>query len=219
MAGLVSLPVQVEPLADVASDAALGPEAKTSGSSSSGGTDGPNGANKMASSSENVDPFEGAEGTKDILDGSLRLSTQNDMIVSVTMECALWTEVIVHDEPSMGPTNSRAEARIIAWPEVDGVKAGPEVVFCDRVHEVELIEQFTGEDDDTDNLTMRQYLATRSANAFNWLIIDPAVGPEDNVLDIVIKATMEQAVTEDSENTAYGAVGTRTLVITPVRLD
>lgn len=219
IAGLVVVPVPLEPQVDAAADDVLAPKESAPGGNAPGGSDGPNGANKMASSSDSVDVFEGVADTKAILDASVKLSTPMDMIVSLTMECALWTEVIVHDEPSMGPTNSRAETRIVAWPEVDGEAAGPEVVFCDRVREIELIEQFTGEDDDNDNLTMRDYMATRSANAFNWLLFNPLAGAADNVIDVVIQARMEQSVTEDSQNTAYGAVGARTLVLNPVRLD
>lgn len=183
--------------------------------------DGPsNAANKTAASASTVEAI-GADladtdlGTA-VLTTTIKTSKTTDLLVQLTMECALWTEVIsttIEDHADgIGPF-SRAEARVVAWVEVDGVpiKLAADddgtVVFCDRVHEQEISDIDNG----TGNHTIRQYLATRDANAFNWVVLDAGAG----VHTIVVKVDIEAANTEGAF--AEGAVGKRTLIVEPTR--
>ena len=53
-----------------------------------------------------------------LLSGSLKTATPYDIIVQVTAECAIWTQVLVADEVAKGPTVAEAQATITVWPEI-----------------------------------------------------------------------------------------------------
>lgn len=181
---------------------------------------GSNAANKTAANASTVEAI-GADladtdlGTP-VLTTTIKTSKTTDLLVQLTMECALWTEVVsttIEDHADgIGPF-SRAEARVVAWVEVDGVPIrlaeddDGTVVFCDRVHEQEISDI----DNSTGNHTIRQYLATRDANAFNWVLLDAGAG----LHTIVVKVDIEAANTEGAF--AEGAVGKRTLIVEPTR--
>lgn len=152
-----------------------------------------------------------------VLTSSIKTSAPTDLLLQVTLECALWTEVIsttIQDHADgIGPY-SRAEAHVVVWVEVDGVAVkvasddpDGKVVFCDRVHEQEISDI----DNSTGNFTIRQYLETRTANAFNWIVLNAGSG----VHTIVVKVDIEAANTEGAF--AEGAVGKRTLVVEPTK--
>src|SRR5206468_13114135 len=97
-----------------------------------------------------------------LLTATLRNSTPADLIIQVTAECALWTDV--------ASPLGEADASVKVWVEIDGTavpvtsdpnKGGPDdgkVVFCNRVFRLQtsLVDLF------------QLFLMTRSANAFNW---------------------------------------------------
>lgn len=150
-----------------------------------------------------------------ILDAFIKSSNPSDLILSVSLECALWTEVIsstIDDHPEGYTSFSRAEARVEVWVEIDGVPvtmgdSDGRVTFCDRVQEQEI----TDIDEDTGNFTIRQRLETTQANAFNWAVTDVGSG----LHHIVVKADIEADNTEGAY--ADGAVGFRTLIVEPTR--
>ena len=152
-----------------------------------------------------------------VLSTVLKTSSPTDLILQVSLECALWTEVIstaTAAHPAGYTPFARAEAHVTVWIEVDGqfvpVSSGDpdgKVVFCDRVHEQEI----TDIDNSTGNFTLRQYLETRSANAFNWVTLNVDSG----VHHVSVMADIEASNTEGSF--ADGGIGKRTLVIEPVK--
>lgn len=172
-----------------------------------------------ASSIEMLSPdFADNERGTEILATTLRTSSTVDLLLEVSLECALWTEVISSTDENnpfgFGPL-SRAEARITVWVEFDGVPvamdasdADGRVVFCERVHEQELQDE-----DDSTNLTSRHYQASRQANSFTWFLLDAGSG----VHTVTVKADIESSNTEGSY--ADGAVGKRTLVVDPTRFE
>ena len=124
------------------------------------------------------------------------------------MECALWSTVT-----TVGNDVSEAQAKVVAWVEFDGVPvavsgAGDDgkVVFCDRTH-----RQATSLFDD-ENATIENYLATRSANAFNWVL--PDVGHGTHLVEVV--ATLAGAATDNAF--AQAGVGHRTLIVEPIHM-
>lgn len=151
-----------------------------------------------------------------VLTTTIKTSKTIDLLLQLTMECALWTEVVsttIEDHADgIGPF-SRAEAHVTAWIEVDGrpvtVSGNDDgkVVFCDRVHEQEISDI----DNSTGNHTIRQYLETRNANAFNWVVLNAGTGTHT----VTVKVDIESANTEGAF--ATGAVGKRTLVVEPTR--
>ena len=179
-----------------------------------------NAANKTAANGSNVqymsaDLIDTDQGLT-VLTTTIKTSKSTDLLLQLSMECALWTETITTtiDQHPLGYDNyARAEAHVEAWIEVDGVPVtlGPEddgkVVMCDRVHEQELSDI----DNSTGNHTIRQYLETRNANAFNWVVLNAGSG----VHTVVVKVDIEAANTQGAF--AEVAVGKRTLIVEPTR--
>lgn len=146
-----------------------------------------------------------------MLSTTIKTSKPQDLLFHLSLECALWTQLT-----TVGNDVANAQAQVKVWVEFDGepvqvssddVEDAGQVVFCDRIHEQEV----SGIDDEQ-NLTLRQYLATRTANAFNWVVIDAGSGTH----------TVEvwASLTTDVENraTAQAGIGKRTLVIEPIQL-
>jgi len=146
-----------------------------------------------------------------LLEATLRNSSPTDLIVEVTGECALWTEIL---SPA-----SEAKASVKVWTEIDGnpipvtsdsngdgVNNDPDdgrVVFCNRDFQV------------TSLLTvdvLRLFLGTRSANSFNWITLNVGSG----IHSIVVKGQLDVQVA--GTGYAKAAVGKRTLVVQPAKL-
>jgi len=193
---------------------------------------------------------------------SAKFSNPTDLRISVTSECALWTNTA-----TTGDDDSEAKARVEYWIEIDGlvvpVSADDEpapasndpderattghVVFCNRAARMktEFIETgFPGcvddecaepDADDEDDIRIRSYNRTRTANAFNWGALD--VGRDydvdgDNRLTIELHARLAaQVIDEVAENSdesdenngvdspaAMAAIGKRTMFIEPVKM-
>lgn len=180
-----------------------------------------NAANKTAASGSSLEVLQSDVVDTDvglaILTTTIKTSKPTDLLLQLTMECALWTEVVsttVQDHADgIGPF-SRAEAHVNAWILIDGRPvsvAGNDdgrITFCDRVHEQELSDI----DNSTGNHTIRQYLETRSANAFNWVVLDAGSGTHT----VTVMVDIESYNTEGAM--AKGAVGKRTLIVEPTRL-
>ncbi|MEK6975160.1 MAG: hypothetical protein AABY18_02320 [Candidatus Thermoplasmatota archaeon] len=186
--------------------------ALTDGSSNAANKTAANGSTIQSLSADVIDNDAGLA----VLSTSIKTSKPTDLLLQLTMECALWTEVIsttIQNHPAGYEPYSRAEAHVVAWVEVDGVAVkvasgdDGKVVFCDRVHEQELSDI----DNSTGNHTIRQYLETRNANAFNWIVLNAGSG----VHTIVVKVDIQASNTEGAF--AEGAVGKRTLIVEPTR--
>lgn len=147
-----------------------------------------------------------------VLTASIHTSNTIDLVLSLTMECALWTEV-----RTLGNDVSESTARVVAWIEIDGnpvpvssddTTAPGEVVFCDRTH------RQTVSDLDDEDAMIAQFQRTRSANAFNWVAVD--LGNTPNPHEVEVKVRLEGQTTDLAF--AQAGVGHRTLVIDPVQL-
>src|SRR5688500_2632400 len=143
-----------------------------------------------------------------VLETTIKTSPGQDLILAVTMECALWTTV-----QTVGNDESESTARVEVTVLFDGVEVpvsgeDPDgtVVFCDRTH-----QQTTTLFDD-ENATIENYLATRSANGFNWLL--PDAGQGVHLVQVVAELTGE--ATDNAVTQA--AVGHRTLIVEPTHL-
>jgi hypothetical protein len=80
------------------------------------------------------------------------------------------------------------------------------VVFCNRLWRMNTT-QFDDED-----ATIRTFLGTRTANAFNWIALNVGSG----IHDIQVLAQLETQTQGTGE--AMAGVGKRTLVVEPVKL-
>lgn len=177
-------------------------------------------ANRMAASGSGVDilsvPLTEGESSEvhTILSGQVRLSSPMDLILRVTAECALWTDVT-----TVGNDESEAVATVKVWVEIDGVPVpvasddtgddAGKVVFCNRAYK-RATSAF-----ENDNATIETFLRTRSANAFNWATTDIS-GGAGLVHDIEVKAELTSQVT--NVGSAQAGIGKRTLIVEPVDL-
>ena len=141
-----------------------------------------------------------------LLTATLRNSTPTDLIIQVSAECALWTDV--------ASPLGEADASVKVWAEIDGMavpvtsdpnKGGPDdgkVVFCNRIFRLQtsLLDLF------------QLFLRTRSANAFDWGTLNVGNG----IHTIEVKAQLE--TTAIGAAFAQAAVGKRTLVVEPAKL-
>lgn len=149
----------------------------------------------------------------EILRGRLKTSSVGDLMIGVSLECAVWTGTM-NSATKGGPKNeAKSRAAVNVTVEVDGVAATPgEVVFCDREQEVKL--QFTTTDPAyvyTDTVTLELFLKTKNANHFNFYTQNPGNG----VHEVVVYATGIIDDDEDGLNTTAtrAAIGKRTMII------
>lgn len=173
-------------------------------------------ANKVSVSGSTVEvmsasfsPLAGGQSSEvvSLLSGTVRSSHLIDLLISATLECALWTDIT-----TVGNNQSQAVATVKAWVEVDGEAvpvAGDDdgkVVFCNRDY-----KRVTTNFDD-ENAQIQTFLRTRAANSFNWFALDLGYG----VHTIELKAQLETEV--QGTGNAKAAVGKRTLVVEPEQL-
>lgn len=147
--------------------------------------------------------------TVTVLQGEIKSSSPTDLILQVSLECAIWTDIT-----TVGNDHSSSAANVTVWVTIDGDRVpvsssglgNGEVVFCNRTFERETL-QFDDED-----ATIRSYLRTRQANAFNWMSLN--VGSGDHT--IAVHAQLEASV--ENEGRAKAAIGQRTLLVEPTKL-
>lgn len=141
----------------------------------------------------------------------MRTSNPTDLVIQLTAECALWTDVT-----TVGNDESESFASVNVWVEIDGepVPVSGEddgvVTLCNREYRVQTT-QFENE-----NATIDRYLRSRQANAFNWIAVDAGA----DVHTVEVKAQLEGHAESFSEGNAHAkaVIGQRTLVIEPIKL-
>lgn len=165
-------------------------------------------ANKVSaagSAAEVVDPGESVT----ILSEKVKTSNPTDLILGVTAECVITTELT-----TVGNDSQTAEGQVRVWVEIDGKKvpvsaddtADPgKVTFCDRLQQRE-----TSMFDDED-ATIRTLDRQGTANGFNWMALN--VGSATHTIEV--KADLTTSATDGAS--AKAAVGKRTLIVEPVK--
>lgn len=154
-----------------------------------------------------------------ILSATMRTSSPTDLILSVTMECSIFTRLLTGPSGDGGASSATAAGTVRAWVEVDGqivpvISAGAgseadKVTFCNRVYS----RTVTDAEDPLDGQDIEEdFIDTKSANAFNWLRLNVGSGTHT----ITVKATLLQKTAGDA--TAEAAIGNRTLVVEPAKL-
>ena len=151
--------------------------------------------------------------TMTLLATHMRTSNTADLILGVTAECSLVTDV-----STMGSTDDEsASGTSRIWVTIDG-KTVPvatdknggsaddgKVTFCNRFYQRQ--QDFL---DPTS--TIKTYLRTRQAHAFNWVALNVGMG----VHEIKVLGQLTTTATQGSH--AEVAVGKRTLVIEPTHM-
>lgn len=158
-----------------------------------------------------------------LLAASMKTSSPTDLILSVSMECSIFTRLVTGPSDDGGTDTAMATGRVRAWVEVDGVivpvnsdSAAPapgddsdKVTFCDRTYQrtvTDAEDPLDGQDIEDD------FIATKAANAFHWIRLNLGHG----VHDVVVKASLVQVTTGDAN--AEAAVGNRVLVVEPTKM-
>lgn len=149
-----------------------------------------------------------------VLEETLRVSNPTDLILSVTSECSILSELATQGNDRQS-TNGQLKLHVT----IDGehVAVSDEdadagrVVFCDRTYQRETM-QFDDED-----ARIEDFLGTRQANAFGWVALDAGELDldGDGLLTVELHAEYEESSTELADS--YAAIGNRTLIIQPTR--
>ena len=176
-------------------------------------------ANKVSVASSNLETMEtvvvdGLESnTVDLFSTTLKASAPTDLILQVTAECSLVTNLA-----NVGNSDESATATVRVWAEINGdpivvSSDGPgtdqekaEVVFCNRAHRAIITDL------DDEDARFEQHLSTRTANAFNWVTLNVGSG----IHEVVVKAQLVAEATTGAQ--ARAMVGKRSLVIEPTKL-
>lgn len=180
-------------------------------------------ANKVAASGSTTEVLSAVNDTL-LLSETVKINNPTDLILGVTAECALITQVT---NGANGETE-RAFGEVKIYVTINGKRVnvsrgdtdGGKVVFCNRAHEQQWTDTAAttaGGGDDADD-RLRQYLNTRTANAFNWMALNVGTeygGTENNVHKIEVWADWDVEATQSA--LAEAIVGNRTLVLEPVK--
>ncbi|MBW3619987.1 MAG: hypothetical protein KY461_07065 [Actinobacteria bacterium] len=159
-----------------------------------------------------------------LLEETFRTSTTSDLLLQIASECSITTEVttIGNDHQTARgqlkyhltiATDGGAEQPIgigqtATHPTEPGTATDDgSVVFCDRKYERETT---LFEDEEA---TIRTFMDTRTANAFNWVQLNAGKG----IHTVRLYATYSDADTTDG-GASTGVVGRRTMIIEPVKM-
>ncbi len=188
-------------------------------------------ANKVVASSSTIVRMQGgvngtsSSKTYQILNATMKTSTPEDLIISVTAESALFTTITARggNNPSV-PGWSSAMGEVKIWVTVDGkpvpVSSIPNlsaggiadngtVVFNNRVFAVKYnLSSLTSDQ------FMTWYLNTKSANGFNWMLLN--VGSGTHTISVYATLTGQSSGTQP--NAGEADIGARTLIIEPTKL-
>jgi len=164
-----------------------------------------------------------------LLSATFKTSKPEDLLINVSLECSILTDVVIKGGPNVSSETSSARGLVKVWLDLDGnivpiqdTSAPPQdpaasgagddsdkVTFCDRLHR----RTVTDQEDPADGIDgSEDYQQTKEANAFNWVRLNAGSG--DHTLTVF--ADLE--TTADQNSQAEAVVGNRTLVIEPTKL-
>jgi hypothetical protein len=164
-------------------------------------------ADKVAASGSTAEVMAPGEAVT-LLSEKIRSSNTADLILGVTSECVITTELTTE-----GNDLANARGTVDIWVEIDGdpvpVSSDDEeeagkVTFCDHFQERET----TNVDDE--DATIRTLDEIGTSNAFNWLALNVGNG----IHTLEVKADLQNTETT-GDATAMAAVGKRTLIVEP----
>lgn len=166
-----------------------------------------------------------------IMTARLRTSAPSDLILQVSLECSILTDIVNQPVGANATSAEQAEGRIQVWVVIDDtyqvpisdVSSNPQpgtngsgtdadkVTFCNRLHRVELTDA-ENDDDGTDRL--RNFIRTKHANHFDWVALNLGAG----IHDIDVRAGFDQPTAATANSSASGLIGNRMLIVEPVKM-
>ena len=187
-------------------------------------------ANKAVAAGSHVQTIT-TNGEQKILSATFKTSKPEDLLISVSAECSILTDVIIAGNPTPGAKDDQsASGDVRVYLKLDGKvvpiedtstppqdpsangngdKVKDSATFCDRV-----FRRTVGDSENPQNGidSSEDYLSTKSANAFNWVRLNAGAG--DHELDVFAVFTTD--ATSASNADAY--IGNRTLIVEPTKL-
>ena len=179
-------------------------------------------ANKLAVAGSDLETTGPNAGSIVVLDETMKVSSVRDLILQLSAECSIVTALTTQNSEENASTTGRVEM----WVTIDGKKvpvtqeneAGGEVVFCDRTYSRTVTDQ------DGDGTIDREddYIATRTANAFNWVAFDAGTAYDNptngnNIINIQVHArytkTSGTGACTIGNTCSEALIGSRTLVV------
>lgn len=168
-------------------------------------------ANKVSASGSETEVVRATPGSNvvTILTEVVKTSKPTDLILGVTAECAITTDVT-----TVGSDDQTAVGDVKVWIEIDGqpvpVSSADadkgKVVFCNRTYQRQTA---LGSDDEEDSI--RTFMATRAANGFNWMALN--VGSATHKIEVKAELTTSQT----ARASAIAVIGNRTLIVEPTK--
>ena len=152
-----------------------------------------------------------------ILQETVKTSSPTDLLLSVTAESSILTDLI-----TTGNQTSTADGALSVYITIDGQVVHPsagtngpghqtngdtaEIVFANQAYS----RTTTGFTTDP-QATIDDYIRTKHANAFNWAVLNVGAG----IHKIEVFATYRE--TESGNGRAEGVIGNRSLVVQPIK--
>jgi hypothetical protein len=178
-------------------------------------------ANKLAVAGSKTQAFAPNSEIR-VLDETMKVSTVRDLILQLTAECSIVNALSTSNDDNSDTSTGRVTMRLeIDGNEVPVTQDGGDgrVVFCDRTYS----RTVTDQDDDGKIDKEDDYLATRTANAFNWVAFDAGTLYDDpangnNIINLEVFAAFESSNSPGtcalgSSSCSEAFVGSRTLVV------
>ena len=189
-------------------------------------------ADKVNASASKIQRLEAdLTGGEVILTEEFKTSSPTDLMMHVTLECSIITELLNQGGPDVETSTGEAEGRIRVWLTFDNVivpitetSTNPQpddptspgndtdkVTFCNNHQRFTVTDTEDG-DDGTD--TYNTYLKTKTANAFNWVYLNTGNGMHT----VSVHAEYDEPTEASDGSTATGMVGNRMLIIEPTKM-
>lgn len=166
-----------------------------------------------------------------LMSATFKTSKPTDLLIQISAECSILTDVVIpgSDEPGATQT-AEASASVRVWAELDGkivplndISSPPQdpadsakgtdsdkATFCDRLHRRTVSDR----EDPQDGVDgSRDYMLTKSANAFNWVRMNAGSG----LHELVVYADLAVGTLTAGSN-AQAHIGNRTLIVEPTKM-
>ncbi len=187
-------------------------------------------ADKVNASASKIERLEPDAATV-LLSETFKSSSPSDLMMHVTLECSIITELLNQGGPDVTTSTGEAEGRIRVWLTFDNeivpilttsdnpqphdpTEPGDDtdwVTFCNNHQRFTVTDTEDG-DDGTD--TYNTYLKTKTANAFNWVYLNTGNGMHT----VELHAQYDEPTPATDGSEATGLVGNRMLIIEPTKM-
>ena len=210
-------------------------------------------ANKVVASSSRTQMF--APGTDVVLaQARFKTSKPTDLMIHFTAECSILTKLNTQGGDNVATENDKASGDVRVWVEIDstnnlgvtttrvvpiqarseppqdgsdpnsGSKATDNATFCNRTYE----RTVTDREDGNDGIDGEQdYIDTKTANAFNWVLLNAGSGIHTMRVEADLTAASTPALgtgqtcapnTTTAQTCASAYVGNRVLIVESTKM-